>query len=115
MSEERCNQITKSLTDLQQSYADDYERMNAIRNWVNANFPDFELYLEDVWNERTAGETHLEYILRSRVTLNETDIIAYDRYNNHQDEKGVWHLDSYQSTVVLIEDMQVLAKFLSCM
>lgn len=89
-----------------------YVQLNALRDWVNANYPDFELYLEDVWNERTEGETHFEYILRSRKTLNETELLGYDIYKNHRDAKGVWHLDDYVSSVKLIEDPQPLLDFI---
>ncbi len=74
-------------------------QLNQLRDWVNANLPDFELYLEDVWNEHVPGETRFEYILKSRKTRNETPPLGYDVYKNHQDAKGVWHLDDYQYTV----------------
>jgi len=89
-----------------------YVQLNALRDWVNSHYPDFELYLEDVWNERTEGETHFEYILRSRKTLNETELLGYDIYKNHRDAKGVWHLDDYVSTVRLIGDPQPLLDFI---
>lgn len=91
---------------------DIYVQLNALRDWVNANYPDFELYLEDVWNERTPGETHFEYILRSRITLNETDVLGYDIYKNHQDAKGVWHLDDYVKSVRVIDDPSELIAFI---
>lgn len=94
------------------SSPDIYVQLNALRDWVNLNYPDFELYLEDVWNEKKAGETHFEYILRSRVTLNETDVLGYDIYKNHQDAKGVWHLDEYVSSVRLIRDPAILLSFI---
>jgi hypothetical protein len=81
-----------------------YTGLNRLRDWTNRQFPDFELYLEDVWNDRTPGETHFEYILRSRKTYNETDPIGYDIYKNHQDKGGVWHLDDYVSSVLLMDD-----------
>jgi hypothetical protein len=91
---------------------DGYARLNAVRNWVNANCPGFELYLEDVWNEKVAGETHFEYILRSKKTYNETDVIGYDIYKNHQDASGVWHLDDYVETHILMPDLTPLVTFI---
>lgn len=95
-----------------ESSSDVYVQLNALRDWVNAHYPDFELYLEDVWNERTEGETHFEYILRSRRTLNETELLGYDIYKNHRDAKGVWHLDEYVSSVRLIDDPKPLLDFI---
>jgi hypothetical protein len=89
-----------------------YVQLNQLRDWINQNLPDFELYLEDVWNEKVWGETHFEYILRSRKTFNELPPIGYDIYKNHQDTKGVWHLDEYVSTVRLLQDPQVLVTFI---
>jgi hypothetical protein len=102
----------QSMKDCLNSSADIYVQLNALRDWVNANYPDFELYLEDVWNERTDGETHFEYILRSRQTLNETELLGYDIYKNHQDAKGVWHLDDYVSSVRLLTDPMPLLDFI---
>ena len=92
---------------------DIYVQLNALRDWVNSHYPDFELYLEDVWNEKVEGETHFEYILRSRVTLNETELLGYDVYHNHRDAKGVWHLDDYQYSVRLIQDPHVILDFIA--
>jgi hypothetical protein len=97
------------LRDLQDPYA----CLNAIRDWVNAHFPDYELYLEDVWNDNVAGETHFEYILRSRKTYHETDRLGYDVYRNHRDAKGVWHLDDYDHSVVLISDPSPILDFIN--
>lgn len=102
----------QAMSDCLSGSPDWYMQLNALRDWVNAHYPDFELYLEDVWNERTEGETHFEYILRSRKTLNETGLLGYDIYKNHRDAKGVWHLDDYMSTVRLIEDPQPLLDFI---
>lgn len=102
----------QAMTDCLKGSPDLYVQLNALRDWVNANYPGFELYLEDVWNERTEGETHFEYILRSRKTLNETDVLGYDIYKNHRDAKGVWHLDDYVSSVRLIDDPQILLDFI---
>ena len=96
-----------------QSSDDIYVQLNALRDWVNQHYPHFELYLEDVWNEKTMGETHFEYILRSRKTLNETEVLGYDIYKNHQDAKGVWHLDDYASSVRLISDPACLLDFIA--
>ena len=95
-----------------ESSPDIYVQLNALRDWVNAHYPDFELYLEDVWNDHVPGETWFEYILRSRRTLNETPMLGYDVYKNHQDAKGVWHLDDYVSSVRLIEDPRPLLDFI---
>lgn len=92
---------------------DIYVQLNALRDWVNAHYPEFDLYLEDVWNEKVKGETHIEYILRSRKTLNETDVLGYDIYQNHQDAKGVWHLDDYVSSVRLIDSPEPLLAFMA--
>jgi hypothetical protein len=94
------------------SSPDIYVQLNALRDWVNANIPGFELYLEDVWNEKQDGETHIEYILRSRRTLNETDVLGYDIYLNHRDAKGVWHLDDYVKSVRLLDDPGVIIAFI---
>jgi hypothetical protein len=91
---------------------DVYVQMNALRDWVNNQYPDFELYLEDVWNEHADGETWFEYILRSRKTLNETPMLGYDIYKNHRDAKGVWHLDEYVSSVRLVDDPEALLEFI---
>jgi hypothetical protein len=91
--------LYKTLQERLYSSEDLYIALNNTRDWVNANLPGFELYLEDVWNEHVEGETWFEYILRSRKTLNETSAIGYDVYRNHQDQKGVWHLDDYVKSV----------------
>jgi hypothetical protein len=96
------------LRDCWSSGADLYERLNNVRNWVNAHFPTFELYLEDVWNDHVPGETHFEYILRSRKTLDETPALGYDIYKNHQDTNGVWHLDDYTNSVLAHDSEQAL-------
>ncbi|MEB3245165.1 MAG: hypothetical protein VKJ06_04170 [Vampirovibrionales bacterium] len=80
----------------QKGETDVYDAINALRDWINLNLPDFECYLEDVWNEREDGQTWIETILRSRRTFNETDPLAYDAYLNQKDDKGVWHLGQYQ-------------------
>lgn len=89
-----------------------YIQLNAVRNWINQHMENYELYLEDVWNEKVDGETHFEYILRSKDTLNETEVLGYDVYLNHQDAKGVWHLDEYVKTIRLIGDSQPLLDFI---
>lgn len=98
-----------------QLYSSDdlYEALNNTRNWVNANLGDeFELYLEDVWNDHQEGETWFEYILRSRKTYDETPPIGYDIYKNHQDGRGVWHLDDYVRSVRLVDDAAPLVDFI---
>ncbi len=104
--------VTLVLQALLDASPDLYVQWNAVRDWVNAHFPDFELYLEDTWNERTEGETHLEYILRSRQTLNETPVLAYDIYLNHRDVRNIWHLDDYQSTIRLMTHPQEIVDFI---
>jgi hypothetical protein len=107
--EEFCSQINAFFAD---DKLDLYAQLNAMRDWVNIHYKDFELYLEDTWNERTEGETHLEYILRSRRTLNETDVLGYDAYLNHQDEKNVWHLDDYTHSIQLFETPDEIYDFI---
>jgi hypothetical protein len=86
-----------------------YVGLNALRDWVNRHLKaEFDFYLEDAWNESEfeegcvahPGETWLEYRLRSLDTRNETDALAYDVYANHQDERGVWHLDDYRCSIL---------------
>lgn len=102
-----------SSTDLLSQCEDVYEGLNLLRDWFNGRYePDFDLYLEDVWNEKEEGETHFEYILRSTRTLNETPVLAYDVYLNHQDSGGVWHLDDYQYTVATEHIPQRMAAFM---
>jgi hypothetical protein len=103
-----CRTVDALLT----SSPDVYVQLNALRDWINAHFPDFELYLEDVWNETVDGETHFEYILRSRRTLNETAVLGYDIYRNHRDKNGVWHLDDYTGSVRLLDDSRLLLDFI---
>lgn len=89
-----------------------YNRLNTLRDWVNQEFTGFDLYLEDAWNERVDGETHFEYWLRSKQTYNEIGPFAYDVYKNHQDAKGVWHLDEYTHSVQLMDNLQPLVDFI---
>lgn len=112
LSETLYREIYQTLQTAFVSVADDYQRLNALRNTLNQTYPDFDLYLEDVWNDHVPGETHFEYILRSKVTYNETERIGYDVYLNHQDQSKVWHLDDYTHTVVLIDTVEPLVKFM---
>lgn len=89
-----------------------YKQMNALRDWFNEQFKTFDLYLEDVWNENTDGETHFEYILRSLHTLDETPVLAFDVYSNRQDTKGVWHLGDYSHTVINIKNADLIVEFM---
>jgi hypothetical protein len=107
------NTLQHSINSILYSAADDYDILNTLRSWVNENVFDVELYLEDVWNEYVPGETWIEYILRSLNTKNETDRLGYDVYKNHQDAKGVWHLDEYVKTVRLIQNADALVAFIS--
>ncbi len=103
----------ETLNALLHSSEDRYVCMNRVRDWFNAHFPDFDLYLEDVWNENVEGETHFEYILRSKETYNETERLAFDVYKNHRTEKGVWHLGDYQRTEILIDNPRPIIDFLN--
>lgn len=107
--EEFCQKIESLFADTQM---DLYDQLNAMRDWVNVHYPDFELYLEDTWNEREEGQTELEYILRSRKTLNETEVLGFDAYKNHKDNKGVWHLGDYTHSVRLFEKPDLLYDFI---
>lgn len=105
-----------SASDLLHQTDDLYENLNLLRDWFNGRYgDDFDFYLEDVWNENVDGETHFEYILQSRRTLNETPVLAHDVYLNHQDAGGVWHLDDYQYSVVHQDTQdipQIMARFM---
>lgn len=107
--EQHAYQAMQAILD---SSADIYVQLNGLRDWVNRHYPQFELYLEDVWNDHQPGETWFEYILRSKVTLNETPMLGYDVYKNHQDAKGVWHLDEYVRSARLIDSPQPLLDFI---
>ncbi len=101
-------ELTAQMHAKLHSSDDLYLALNALRDWFNSQFYvqkiGFDLYLEDEWNERTQGETHLEYRLRSLHTKDElSEPFAYDIYLNHQDAKGVWHLDDYQRSVLILE------------
>jgi hypothetical protein len=89
-----------------------YEQLNAIRNWLNHYVAGYELYLEDVWNDHVPGQTWFEYILRSMATYNESPMLGYDVYLNHQDSKGVWHLDEYQHSKSLLGQGQAILDFI---
>jgi hypothetical protein len=93
-------------------FPSDYERLIHFRAWFNQQFPTFELYLEDVWNEYAEGETWLAYILRSLTTLNETEPLAFDKYTNARDAKGVWHLGDYYETEITLRDLNTLVRFM---
>ncbi|MDX2084885.1 MAG: hypothetical protein SFZ03_05795 [Candidatus Melainabacteria bacterium] len=108
---EWLNQLPVQFQERVLCAASRYDGLNQFRAWMNEHFPDFELYLEDVWNDPEAGFTRIEYILRSLKTLNETPPIGYDRYYNHRDGGGVWHLDDYLDTTLLITDPLVLLNF----
>lgn len=90
-----------------------YQNLNALRAWFNAQFPEFELYLEDVWNDRLPGKTCFEYIVRSRLTKDETEPLAFDQYTNHRDAKGVWHLGDYEQSIVLMTDLTPVVHFVT--
>ncbi len=104
--------VRRHLDALITATEDRYTNFNAVRDWVNATFPTVELYLEDVWNEHVEGETHFEYILRSRQTLEETPVLAVDVYQNHRDGKGVWHLGDYVESRELVPIAETVTAFL---
>lgn len=89
-----------------------YDRMNAARAWFNQAMPRFEWYLEDEWNHVVEGQTWIEHHIRCLSTRNEFGPIGYDVYHNHQDGKGVWHLDDYQHSVVVLTDLTRLLPYL---
>ncbi|MFM7468742.1 MAG: hypothetical protein ACKO37_04510 [Vampirovibrionales bacterium] len=89
-----------------------YNRLNALRTWINTTIPGVELYLEDVWHERIAHKTCFEYILRSLRTKDETSPIGFDCYSHSQDHQGVWHLEAYEYSVCLMPDLTPLIFFL---
>jgi len=107
------SQVADAIQQFMSSDNDSYQQMNALRDWFNQQFPTFDFYLEDVWNDNVPGETHFEYILRSRHTLNETPVLAYDVYSNHQDAKGVWHLGDYQTTTIHTKAIQGIIDFMT--
>lgn len=105
-------QFVQGMETVWQGHPDLYDRLNALRDYVNANLPEFELYLEDVWNDHQWGETWFEYILRSLRTKDETPPLGYDIYKNHQDAKGVWHLDNYIESHATIDHPKQLMPFI---
>jgi hypothetical protein len=93
--------------------SDLYHNLNQLRAWFNGHFPEFELYLEDVWNDRLPGKTCFEYIVRSRLTKDETEPFAFDQYGNYRDGKGVWHLGEYEQTVLLMTELTPIVQFVT--
>lgn len=112
LAPDECELIINGVKSILGGSGDLYDRLNNLRDWINVRFPDFDFYLEDVWNENVAGETHFEQILRSRKTLNETRVLAYDVYVNHQDDGGVWHLGDYQHSVLVMNDPKEIVDFI---
>lgn len=104
--------LRAQMTARWKSSDDLYVQLNRLRDWVNAHVPGFELYLEDEWNKRELGFTDLEYHLRSKRTYNELGPLGYDRYHNHRDAKGVWHLDDYVVSVKLMDGIDTLVDFI---
>jgi hypothetical protein len=92
------NQLEAAIHHHLTASDDLYANLNQLRDWANATFTGIELYMEDVWNENVDGETHFEYILRSRQTFEETPPLGADVYLNSQDSGNVWHLGDYQSS-----------------
>ena len=103
--------LSNSFSSFFFAKGDLYKRLNATRDWFNANVPGFDLYLEDAWNDYEEGETWFEYNLRSLDTYNETAPIAFDVYKNHQDSGGVWHLDDYQYSRLEIASPEAILDF----
>ncbi len=101
--------VKKAFLCLQDTYQEDlYQFLNRFRDWLNEHLVNYELYLEDEWFE---DKTTIDYILRSLDTLNDV-ILAQDEYLNNRDEKGVWHLGTYQKTRWLVEEpLQVMKTF----
>ncbi|MFN8615108.1 MAG: hypothetical protein U0003_04265 [Vampirovibrionales bacterium] len=104
-----CRQVLHTLMG---ATPDLYTNLNALRDWVNAHFDTMDLYLEDAWNESVEGETHFEYRLRDKKTLEETPVLAIDVYFNHQDAGGVWHLGAYQGSQELLPMVETVVAFL---
>ncbi|MBK8189568.1 MAG: hypothetical protein IPK79_03880 [Vampirovibrionales bacterium] len=111
MSREEARQQIDAIL---QSPDDAYSQMNRLRDWMNSAFHEFELYLEDVWPLESGREqeTHLEYRLRSRRTLNETPLLASDIYACHCDSGGVWHLDDWRETRLASINAELLLTFM---
>jgi hypothetical protein len=84
-----------------------YQQLNSLRDAFNALGTDFDLYLEDNWNDPVPGETHFEYRLRSLQTKDDIGPLGFDVYTNHQDANGVWHLGDYQRSYWCLDDGQI--------
>ncbi len=85
----------KAKFDQIQAQSEDlYQFLNNYRDWVNNNVVNYEIYLEDEWFD---DKTVIEYTFRCLDTLNIL-VFAQDDYQNHRDEKGVWHLGEYTTT-----------------
>jgi hypothetical protein len=80
-----------------------YARLNLARTWFNANVQGFTMILEDVWNETAEDQTTIDYQLRSLTTKDESPPLASDVYGNRRDTSGVWHLEAYQRSVLLVD------------
>jgi hypothetical protein len=90
-----------------------YTRLNQSRAWFNANVQGFTMILEDVWNETVEDQTTIDYQLRSLTTKDESLPLASDVYGNRRDEGGVWHLEAYQHSVLLVDaELSVVRAFL---
>lgn len=90
-----------------------YDKLNALREYINQYCAGVEAYLEDEWNVYAPGQTWIEYRLRSLKTLEETEVWGADVYLNKQDSKGVWHLLDYQETQVFFNHPDCLIPFLT--
>jgi hypothetical protein len=114
LSEETLTTVAKGFktTLFQQTSETLYDRLNALRAWFNGLQLGYEIYLEDEWNDPVSGETRLEYRLRSLRTYDELPPLGYDRYRNHQDSKGVWHLGDYQDTVLTLAEVSIVLAFI---
>lgn len=92
------------------SQMDLYTRLNLARTWFNSHVTGFTMILEDVWNEAVAGQTTIDYQLRSQITKDESLPLASDIYLNRKDTNGVWHLEGYQGSVMLVDDSLTMVK-----
>jgi len=94
-------QDIKTRFEAEQAQAEDlYAFLNRFRDWFNRYCVNYEIYLEDNWFD---DKTTIEYTFRCKDTL-EILVFAEDEYQNHRDEKGVWHLGDYVKTYWTIDE-----------
>ncbi len=103
-------QIKEQFDRMQAETPDLYQFLNNFRNWVNAVVVNYEIFLEDNWFD---DKTTIEYTFRSLDTFNIV-VFAEDEYENHRDEKGVWHLGKYIKTYwTVVDPWQEIAHFIA--